>query len=296
MRETPPRERVRSKRDRRRMESRAFANTRRGNPCTATPPKLRDPLRTNQELRLLVFPASCDLSLRRVLPAIVGAPDSKPEAASSCTGHGVALRIMEMKATRRTQAERRASTQLALVRAAVDVIAHKGYADATLLEIAQKAEVSKGALHHHFASKNALVIPVLAHCGSVLGAAMENAWRSDRPVLDRARSALRAVWQARRDGWPEVSVLAHFAALAAHDVWIREHVRTAYGQMERDLAACIETALGTLGHRSRLAPAVTARWVLSVLAGYALAQGVGVASDDEDGAALDAVVTTLVVA
>ncbi|HEX5499739.1 MAG TPA: helix-turn-helix domain-containing protein [Thermomicrobiales bacterium] len=60
------------------------------------------------------------------------------------------------KRTRRTQAERREATRQALIAAARAVFADRGYGDASTEEIARRAGVSRGALYHHFADKQAL--------------------------------------------------------------------------------------------------------------------------------------------
>ena len=53
-----------------------------------------------------------------------------------------------------------------IVAAATRVLAAKGYARTSLLDIAREAGMSKGALHYHFPSKEALV-------GKVLESALE---------------------------------------------------------------------------------------------------------------------------
>ena len=55
---------------------------------------------------------------------------------------------------------RAARTREALIRAAAEVFAADGYALASLPEISRRAGVSKGALHFHFASKDALAAEV----------------------------------------------------------------------------------------------------------------------------------------
>lgn len=57
---------------------------------------------------------------------------------------------------RKTQAERRADTQRALVAAARQLFAEKGYAATSTPEIVDRAGVTRGALYHHFADKTAL--------------------------------------------------------------------------------------------------------------------------------------------
>lgn len=57
------------------------------------------------------------------------------------------------QAPRRTQAERRAETRAALLRAGAALFAAKGYADAGAEEIVAAAGVTRGALYHHFKDK-----------------------------------------------------------------------------------------------------------------------------------------------
>jgi AcrR family transcriptional regulator len=64
---------------------------------------------------------------------------------------------------RRTQAERRASTRSALVRATVDSLVELGYARTTTQEVQTRAGVSRGALTHHFTTKADLVVAAVDH-------------------------------------------------------------------------------------------------------------------------------------
>jgi AcrR family transcriptional regulator len=57
---------------------------------------------------------------------------------------------------RRTQVERRAETQRALVNAARRLFASKGFAATGTPEIVAEAGVTRGALYHHYADKTAL--------------------------------------------------------------------------------------------------------------------------------------------
>ena len=58
---------------------------------------------------------------------------------------------------RRTQAERSATTRARLLDATIDCLVEVGYAGTSTTLIASRAEVSRGAQLHHFASKAALV-------------------------------------------------------------------------------------------------------------------------------------------
>jgi AcrR family transcriptional regulator len=66
-----------------------------------------------------------------------------------------------MKVHRRTQADRTAATRTALVTAAQRLFAEHGFAGVGTPAIVSEAEVSRGALYHHFADKTALFEAVL---------------------------------------------------------------------------------------------------------------------------------------
>ncbi len=58
---------------------------------------------------------------------------------------------------RRTQEERSAETQRRLMEATIEALHERGYARVTTAEIAERAGVSRGALMHHYATKEELV-------------------------------------------------------------------------------------------------------------------------------------------
>ena len=62
---------------------------------------------------------------------------------------------------RRTQAERSAATQQALVAAARRLWGERGYAEVSTPEIAEGAGVTRGAMYHQFPDKSALFVSVL---------------------------------------------------------------------------------------------------------------------------------------
>lgn len=62
---------------------------------------------------------------------------------------------------RRTQVERSEQTRKQLIEAAVDLVMERGLANATVTEICRRAEVTTGALQHHFGSKSELMANVV---------------------------------------------------------------------------------------------------------------------------------------
>lgn len=68
-----------------------------------------------------------------------------------------------MSAARRTQAERSGETRRRILDAAVTLLGEHGYAGFRTGDVVASAGVSKGALTHHFPSKDALVVAVVEH-------------------------------------------------------------------------------------------------------------------------------------
>jgi len=63
----------------------------------------------------------------------------------------------------RTQQQRRDETRRALLDAAVESLIEVGFARTTTLEVQRRADVSRGALLHHFPSKATLLVAAIAH-------------------------------------------------------------------------------------------------------------------------------------
>jgi AcrR family transcriptional regulator len=63
----------------------------------------------------------------------------------------------------RTQQQRRDETRRALLDAAVESLIEVGFARTTTLEVQRRAQVSRGALLHHFPSKAELLVASVAH-------------------------------------------------------------------------------------------------------------------------------------
>jgi AcrR family transcriptional regulator len=66
-------------------------------------------------------------------------------------------------AGRRTNAERTATTRSKLLDAAVESLVELGYARTSTIEVARRAGVSRGAMLHHFPSKQSLLVAACDH-------------------------------------------------------------------------------------------------------------------------------------
>jgi AcrR family transcriptional regulator len=100
---------------------------------------------------------------------------------------------------RRTQAERRASTRAAVLQATVDELYVRGFAQASTVEIAERAGVSQGSVFRYFPTKDDLFV---ATCEWVLDAAPDlvegfmGTGSADPDLRTRLRTALQALYDA----------------------------------------------------------------------------------------------------
>jgi AcrR family transcriptional regulator len=96
-------------------------------------------------------------------------PRKSPRASASRGGPSAEKGALEKdngspaKRVRRTQEERRASSQRALKEAAVQIMKVKGVAGLTLAEVAAVAGVSKGLVVHLYGNKQGLQLAALSH-------------------------------------------------------------------------------------------------------------------------------------
>jgi len=80
--------------------------------------------------------------------------------------------------------------QQRILEAAADVFAQRGYGDAAVEEIATSAGTSKGGLYFHFPGKEALLMALLDHTGSLLMGRVQAAMEEQEAPVDKAAAAL----------------------------------------------------------------------------------------------------------
>ncbi len=93
-----------------------------------------------------------------------------------------------------TQAERRASTQAALLQATIGCLIELGYAGTTTNEIQLRAGVSRGALTHHFASKADLLLAAMDCLYDDFSASIRSSAATLPFGEERIRPAIRMLW------------------------------------------------------------------------------------------------------
>jgi AcrR family transcriptional regulator len=100
---------------------------------------------------------------------------------------------------RRTQADRSATTRAALVEAARELFAEKGFAETSRDQIAQRAGVTRGALYHHFESKTAVAAAVVGELEHELVERVVSAATEGADVRAQLHLACRAYMDAAAD-------------------------------------------------------------------------------------------------
>jgi AcrR family transcriptional regulator len=96
--------------------------------------------------------------------------------------------------TRRSQEQRSAETRERLIVAAIDCIERVGYVEATTTLIAQQANVSRGALQHHFATKGDLIVAVIDRVSEELNLRFDVASLAAAPLEARVAAIVDRYW------------------------------------------------------------------------------------------------------
>jgi len=122
--------------------------------------------------------------------------------------------------TRRTQADRKATTRRALLDATIQSLVDLGYANTTTSEVVARAGVSQGALFKHFATKEALLSAAAEELCSSLFPKFRRAMRTHRSGKDALERAIRGLWSVFET--KEVRVLHELYSAAPTEPALRE--------------------------------------------------------------------------
>ncbi len=169
---------------------------------------------------------------------------------------------------RRTQAERTAATQSALLDAAVDCLSELGYAGTSTTEIVRRAGLSRGAQVHHFPTKGDLVVAAMERLFERRLAEFRETFVQRRTGTRSLEAAVDLLWSMFQgptfNAWLELVVaartdLALKARLAEVTAAFDDAVETIFDELFPEVAAAGAT------------PAV-ARFTFAVLDGLAIQQ------------------------
>ena len=149
------------------------------------------------------------------------------------------------KVARRTQAERTEATTSALVDAARELFARDGYAATSLAAVAARADVTKGAVYHHFEGKQQLFEAVFTREVKRMAVPVVEAYSRKKDPWDAFKAGCRAFLDECLD--PDLQRIVLLDALTAIG-W--EQVR----RLERPLLEMMELGILQAAEAGRIAP------------------------------------------
>lgn len=141
-----------------------------------------------------------------------------------------------IKGSRRSHAERSATTRAHLIATAIDVIQHRSLEEMSIHELARSAGMTSGAVQHHFESKAVLMMQVLEEILRSQGSGGELWPSATLDAHERAKRFVDAAWGL---------IYAQRRFIAAWNIYlgcrnqpdVLEHVASVRTQIGRQLQA-----------------------------------------------------------
>ena len=112
----------------------------------------------------------------------------------------------------RTQQQRRDETRRALLDAAIESLIEVGFARTTTLEVQRRAEVSRGALLHHFPSKAELLVAAVDHLAEMRARELKSLAAQLPTGKPRTDVVLGLLWQCFSGAFFQVAMELRTAA------------------------------------------------------------------------------------
>jgi AcrR family transcriptional regulator len=141
------------------------------------------------------------------------------------------------------QAERRAATTDAILKAGRRLFGDRGFAATTIDDIAESAQVAKGAVYHHFATKEAVFEAVFDAVSRDLVADIDRAVRTERDVLAAMVAGTQHYFAACAKGPTCQIILRDGPAVLGWERWREIDAQHFGGKFPRALAAAMDAGL-----------------------------------------------------
>ncbi len=144
---------------------------------------------------------------------------------------------------RRTQAERSSATRRALLDAGRELFAQYGFADAGQEDIVERAGVTRGALAHHFGTKQGLFHAVVESIQVELGVVVATAAMSGHDPMEQLRLGCMAFLDSALDPAVRRIVLLDAPAVLGWQAWREMDTDHGLGLVSEALEHCMEAGL-----------------------------------------------------
>ncbi len=157
-----------------------------------------------------------------------------------------------------------------IVQAAIRVLARQGYANSSLLDIAKEAGMSKGAVHYHFPTKEALLQVVLKTALDAVQTRTIEAWTQGDSPFGSLRKSLETLWEVRAARTPEALVVADLLALSLSDERLRPQLADYYRLAAEQIREYLTPRFEELGLDSKVPLTILPRLVIGLLDGLVM--------------------------
>jgi AcrR family transcriptional regulator len=142
-----------------------------------------------------------------------------------------------------TQAERREKTKAAIIKAAKRIFGERGFAATTMDDIAGAARVAKGAVYHHFTTKEALFEAVFEQTSIELVADLDRISRAEKDPLAAMAAGTQGYFTACSKGATGQIILRDGPAVLGWERWREIDARHFGGKFPRALAAAMDAGV-----------------------------------------------------
>ncbi len=142
-----------------------------------------------------------------------------------------------------TQAERREKTTAAVIKTAKRIFGDRGFAGTTMDDIAVGAGVAKGAVYHHFPTKEALFEAVFEQVSLELLSELDRISRTENDPLAAMAAGTLGYFSACASGPTSQIILRDGPAVLGWERWREIDAKHFGGKFPRGLAAAMEAGL-----------------------------------------------------
>ena len=142
-----------------------------------------------------------------------------------------------------TQAERRAATIESILKAGRLLFGERGFAATTIDDIAEQARVAKGAVYHHFATKEAVFAAVFDQVSRALVQEIDRAVRTEKDVLAAMVAGTQHYFAACAKGPTGQIILRDGPAVLGWERWREIDAQYFGGKIPRAIAAAMDAGL-----------------------------------------------------
>lgn len=166
-----------------------------------------------------------------------------------------------------TKAQQREATTTRLIEIACEIFTRDGYASAATEEIVHLAGVTRGALYHHFGSKEGLFQAVLAHIQKQIGERIESVVAEHQKGWNQIIAGSVAFLEASLDPQVQRIMLIDAPAVLGWSLWRELDAQNSMRSLHEGLAELIEAGqianlpLDALTHLLSGAMNETALWI-----------------------------------